>query len=342
MRQNLSPIAQTAYQDLLRSLKDETVSDIRGTPTRVERGARTYWYDTYRIGSEVRKSYIGEDTPELRERLEKNNAIAAEKEDSQRHRARMIRLLRAEGFSGVDVATGSLLNAMQKAGVFRLGGTIVGTQAFRLYEGELGVRFAFDQHAQTNDIDIASFERLSLALDDQVIEPLNQVFAGFSFEAMPSIDREKVWRWKQSRSELLLEFLTPSFDAEETLKPLPALGVYAQSLHYLNFLISDPLKVAIPYRNGILVQVPRPERFAIHKIIVADRRQTGEDSFKSRKDRAQAAALIEILAEDRPIDLLEAFEDAVSRGSRWKQRLTRSLERMPAALTVLNSIGAKF
>ena len=322
MRQNLSPIAQTAYQDLLRSLKDETVSDIRGTPTRVERGGRTYWYDTYRIGSEVRKSYIGEDTPELRERLEKNNAIAAEKEDSQRHRARMIRLLRAEGFSGVDVATGSLLNAMQKAGVFRLGGTIVGTQAFRLYEGELGVRFAFDQHAQTNDIDIASFERLSLALDDQVIEPLNQVFAGFSFEAMPSIDREKVWRWKQSRSELLLEFLTPSFDAEETLKPL--------------------LKVAIPYRNGILVQVPRPERFAIHKIIVADRRQTGEDSFKSRKDRAQAAALIEILAEDRPIDLLEAFEDAVSRGSRWKQRLTRSLERMPAALTVLNSIGAKF
>jgi len=341
MRQNLSSIAQAAYQDLLRSLKDETVSDLRGTPSRVDRGGKAYWYDTYRIGSEVRKSYIGEDSEELRERIRKIKAIAHVREDNQRHRARLIRILRAENFSGVDVATGSLLNAMQKAGVFRLGGTIVGTQAFRLYEGELGVRFAFDQHAQTNDIDIASFERLSLALDDQVIEPLVHVFSGFAFEAVPSIDHEKVWRWKQSRSELLLEFLTPSFEAEEKLKALPALGVFAQSLHYLNYLISNPIHVAIPYRTGVLVQAPRPERFAIHKIIVADRRQTGEDSFKARKDRAQAAALIEILAEDRPFDLLEAYEDAVSRGSRWQERLSRSLKRIPTTLAVLNSIGAR-
>ena len=230
MRQNLSPIAHAAYQDLLRSLKDEAVSDIRGTPTRVDRGGRTYWYDSYRIGSDVLKSYIDEDTPDLRQRMEMRTAIAEDREAKQQHRARMIRILRAEGLSGVDVATGSLLNALQKAGFFRLGGTIVGTQAFRLYEGELGVRFSFDQQAQTNDIDIASFERLSLSLDDQVLEPLNQVFAGFAFEPVPSIDPEKVWRWKQSRNEMLLEFLTPSFDAEEALKALPALGVYAQSL----------------------------------------------------------------------------------------------------------------
>lgn len=339
MRQNLSPIAHAAYQDLVRSLKDEAVSDLRGTPTRVERGGKAYWYDSYRIGNDVRKAYIGEDTPELRQRFQRGADIAAARENSQRHRSRLIRILRAEGFSGVDVATGSLLNAMQKAGVFRLGGTIVGTQAFRLYEGELGVRYAFDQAAQTNDIDIASFERLSLVLADVVSEPVTKVLADFEFDAVPSLERDKVWRWKQSRNELLLEFLTPSFEAAEGLRPLAALGVHAQSLHYLNFLIAEPIMVAVTYRSGVLVQVPRPDRFAVHKLIVADRRKEGPDSLRSAKDRAQAAFLIDILAEDRPDDLVESFEDALSRGERWRVRLLSTLKRMPETAKRLIDAG---
>lgn len=81
----------------------------------------------------------------------------------------------------MDAATGSLLNAMASAGVFRLGGTVVGTQVFRLYERELGTRLGVDQAAQTGDIDIASFERLSIALGNTVSEPLERVLQGFSF-----------------------------------------------------------------------------------------------------------------------------------------------------------------
>lgn len=341
MRHNLSPIAHAAYHDLLRSLKDDAVSELRGAPTRVERGGKAYWYDSYRIGSDVRKAYIGEDTPDLRLRLERSAAISAKREESQRHRSRLIRILRAEGFSGVDVATGSLINAMQNAGVFRLGGTIVGTQAFRLYEGELGVRYAFDQAAQTNDIDIASFERLSLVLEDVVSEPMTKVLADFEFDAVSSLERDKVWRWRQSRNELLLEFLTPSFDQAEDLRPLAALGVHAQSLHYLNFLIAEPIEVAVTYRSGVLVQVPRPERFAVHKLIIADRRKEGTDSLKSAKDRAQAAYLIDILAEDRPDDLVEAFEDALSRGARWQKRLMATLQRMPETKKRLTESGVR-
>lgn len=64
-----SPIAHSAYHDLLRSLREEAVSDLRGTPTRVERNGRAYWYDSYRVGSDVKKTYIGEDSSELRERM---------------------------------------------------------------------------------------------------------------------------------------------------------------------------------------------------------------------------------------------------------------------------------
>ena len=330
-----SPIAHSAYHDLLRSLREEAVSDLRGTPTRVERNGRAYWYDSYRVGSDVKKTYIGEDSSELRERMARTADMSEEREERRRHRARLIRILRAEGFLGVEAATGSLLGAMAAAGVFRLGGTIVGTQAFRLYEGELGVRFSFDTAAQTGDIDIASFERLSVALEDTVSEPLQKVLGDFSFAPMPALDDLKTWRWKQTRNDLLVEFLTPSFAEAEDLRPLAALGVYAQSLHYLNYLIAEPITAAIPYRNGVLVQIPRPERLAIHKLIIADRRRDGPDSLKAHKDRMQASFLIEILADDRPDDLREAYEDAMATGPHWRDRINATLKRLHGVRALL-------
>ncbi|MEL6365375.1 MAG: GSU2403 family nucleotidyltransferase fold protein [Pseudomonadota bacterium] len=326
-----SAVAHAAYIDLLRSLLDEKASEIRGTPTRVERRGRVYWYDSYRVGSDVKKRYIGEDAEALRDRLSRHQALKADAESRKDRRSRLVRLLRAEGFLPVDGATGGLLAAMATAGVFRLGGTVVGTHAFRLYEGELGVRIAFDQSAVTNDVDIASFERLSLALGDVAEPTVGEVLDDFAFDPAPSLGDVKSWRWRQTRNDVLVEFLTPSFSEEEGVRPLAALGVGAQSLHYLNYLIAEPIQAAALYRSGVLVQVPRPERFAVHKLIVADRRREGRDSLKARKDRLQAEFLIDVLAEDRPDDLREAYEDAMGRGARWVERLERSLKSSPDA-----------
>jgi hypothetical protein len=87
------------------------------------------------------------------------------------------------------------------------------------------------------------------------------------------------------------------------------------------------------------VQIPRPERFAIHKLIVASRRQGGPEVAKARKDRAQAAFLIRILTEDRPDDLVEAYEHALSQGPRWRDRIASSLERMPVARDLLRGVS---
>lgn len=123
--------------------------------------------------------------------------------------------------------SGSLLAALAKVGVFRLGGTIVGTHAFRLYEGVRGGRYAFDQSALTNDLDIASFERLSLALDDATSPDVSRVLADFAFEPVPTLEAGATWRWRQTRGSALVEFLTPSFEDEEGVRPLEALGVHA-------------------------------------------------------------------------------------------------------------------
>jgi hypothetical protein len=324
-----SSTAHAAYHDLVRGLQDEAVMEVRGAPHIVTRAGKSYWYDTYRVGNDVGRSYIGEDSPELRVRMARVKETKEKETERRARRARLIRILRAEGFLGVEGGIGSLVAGLAKAGVFRLGGTLVGTVAFRLYEGELGLRYGFEQAAQTNDIDIASFERLSLALEDAVSEPLQKVLGDFAFDPVPSLQPDAVWRWRQTRSDTLVEFLTPSFDEAEDLRPLPALGVHAQSLHFLNYLIAEPIKAAVAYRSGVLVQIPRPERFAIHKLIVSDRRREGPDSLKALKDRRQAAFLIDALAEDRPEDLREAYEDAMNRGPRWRERLERALKRLP-------------
>jgi hypothetical protein len=321
-----SPTAHAAYNDLLRLLRDDEVSAIRGTPTRVVRGNRVYWYDTYRVGTEVQKHYIGEETEELLIRLDRHEKLKQEQKTRASERMRLVRLLRAEGFLSVDAGTGSFLNALAGAGVFRLGGTLVGTHAFRLYEGLLGIRYSLDDAAMTRDIDIASFEKLSLVVDDSVSPSLEEVFRDFSFEPVGSLAHERTWRWRQGREDTLVEFLTPSFEEDEGLRHLPSLGVDAQSLHYLNYLLSEPEKAAVLYRSGVLVQVPRPERFAVHKLIVSTRRS---DRLKALKDLRQAEFLIAVLAQDRPDELAAAWDIAWSQGKRWRERLEKALDRSP-------------
>lgn len=331
-------IAHAAYHDLVSLLLDEAVSEIKGAPTLRERDGRRYWYDRYRIGDQIAERYLGEDADALRQRIETHESLRENRDAGRKERARLVRLLRGEGFLGMDNATGSLIHALSKAGLFRLGGTLVGTNAFRAYEGELGIRLKLNQLAMTNDIDIASFEKLSLAIGDTTLPSVDETLKGFEFDPVPSTEPGQVWRWRQSRSKTLVEFLTPSFEEDEGLKPLSALGVSAQSLHYLNYLISAPIPSAAIYRDGALIQIPRPERFAIHKLIVSDRRRDGTNSLKSRKDLQQAQLLIGVLAEDRPTDLKEAYEHALAVGPQWRKRIERALDRAPRAADLINSV----
>ena len=324
----LSSISRSAYTDLVRLMKDDLMAGAEGKPALKQRGGRGYWYAARRVGSEMRFSYLGEDSEETRARVGRIAELREAAGERRKERSRLVRLLRAEGMTPVDRATGSILSALADAGTFRLGGTLVGTNAFRLYEGELGLRLPLGGMATTGDIDVAQFEKLSVALEDRVDPSLAQTFTDLKFEPVPALDRGRTWRWTQGGSGQLVEFLTPAF-GEETLRELPALGVSAQALNYLNFLIAEPVPAAALYRSGVLVQIPRPERFAVHKLIVADRRRDGAGSLKAAKDREQAAFLVEALAEDRPEDLAEAYRTALAVGPRWREHVSRSLARLP-------------
>lgn len=77
--------------------------------------------------------------------------------------------------------------------------------------------------ANTGDIDIAQFEKLSVALQDQVDPGLTETFSELKFAPVPGLDRGRTWRWVQGGSGQLVEFLTPAF-GDESIRDLPALG----------------------------------------------------------------------------------------------------------------------
>lgn len=333
------PLAiQTAYQDLLEAHKMRAVSELGGTPLLKDQGAHgSYWYARQRIGDRVIDRYIGRDTDDLRKRIEKAKDELEDQKAFEKRCASLVGQLRAAGLPALDRDTGKVLNAMARVGTFRLGGTLVGTHAFRLYSAELGVRLG-EALAATEDLDIAAFENLKLVIDDKVDPSLADTFKALKLSPAPGLDRKnRPTRWIMQGGGTMVDFLAPKMREESDILMLEPLGVYAQALSFLNFLIAEPIPAVGLYRSGVLVQIPRPERYAIHKLIVAQRRAASSQA-KAQKDLAQAEALIRILVDDRPYTLAEAYETAIRTGPKWQEAIGNSLAQRPTIADIMSSL----
>jgi hypothetical protein len=320
---------QTAYADLISRLQDEAVLELGGTPVLRARRGRSYWYSVQRFADHSVERYLGPDTSEVRTRIERAQDIRTGQKQRQAERTRLVQMCQAGGLLRVDAQTGKVLFALSKAGIFRLRGVLVGTHAFRCYPGLLGVNIA-EAHAATEDIDFAAFRSVSVALDDRLEPALAEALKQIGpFIARPSLYRQPT-AWRDDESGVLVELLTPNEEAdrEEPLE-LPAMGAHAVPLRFLDYLIREPVQAAALYRSGVLVNVPQPARYAIHKLIVATRRNPSA-AARARKDIEQSAALIRVLAEDRPDELEGAFAEARERGRSWKAAVDNGVRRLPS------------
>ena len=92
--------------------------------------------------------------------------------------------------------------------------------------------------------------------------------------------------------ELTLEFLTHA-RGRESNKPISIdkLGINAQGLRFMDELRRDPIQMQF---GDIKVTIPHPADFALHKLLIANRRK---DKDKATKDRTQAVALLKTLNE---------------------------------------------
>lgn len=295
-----------------------------------EVNGRRYWYTRRRIGQRVVERYVGPETPELLHRIEAMRAEASDAKAAARGRRELTQLLRAGGYPVPDARTGRTLQALAAAGVFRLRGVLVGTHAFRCYGATLGVRLP-GQAAFTTDVDIAQFETVSIAVEDRIEPGFGEALQQAErFLPAPSLhDRAGPSAWRTPDLALSVELLTPQVgpDNDGPVR-LPALGAHATPLRFLDYLIHRTEPAAIPFGAGILVNLPLPERYACHKLIVAQRRSAAGRG-KVGKDIAQAAALLAVLLEDRPDDVADAWADLLARGPAWRRAALASHARLP-------------
>ncbi|MCH8167039.1 MAG: hypothetical protein IIC03_03815 [Proteobacteria bacterium] len=107
--------------------------------------------------------------------------------------------------------------------------------------------------------------------------------------------------------------------------------------------IARNIKLEIEYEEWVRAEDERqladPQYLNIHKLLVAQRR-TGPHRAKARKDLDQAEALIRVLAEHHPFDLLDAYEAARAKGPAWDNAIGRSLKQRPEIGGMIDAIGA--
>lgn len=344
MINHLDQATQTVFADLNQRVIDATFdADYPANGSfskRLIRG-REYWYysgyDTL-TGEKTRK-YVG---PASDAEISARATAFDRTKTALKARLESVRMLRAVGLPEPDGMTGAIVERLAKAGFFRLRGVLVGTVAFQTYPGLVGARP--DRFLQTGDVDLAQDHGISVAVDDTMEHALDQMTEiDPTFRPVPSMQGGGKTSAFVNAKGYRVEFLVPnrgSDDYQGDLTRMPALGgAAAQPLRFLDFLIRSPVRSVLLYGGGVSVTVPAPERYAVHKLIVATRRK---DREKIAKDIGQSAFLIEAMAPFHALELTDAWIEAWRRGPKWQEALTRGKAMLaPEKAAILRDVIAK-
>ena len=324
---------QTLYAELLEQLTvleaQRSIGSLKGGFTTKANRGQTYYYFQYSEPGGVRKQlYIGKESPALTKLVKswesEQDVVRADQQSIQRLCAQ----LRVGGAITTNHAHARVLRGLADAGVFRMGGVLVGTHAFAAMGNMLGIHWE-RAGLQTQDVDIASERNLDLVLPDQdamdLPDTLERLQMGFL--PVPALKPDQPsTSFKVRKSPLTVDVLTPARKRSEEYRTvnLPKFGTKGQALLYLDYLIENPQPAVVINGGGVLVNVPDPARYALHKMIVAEQRSTAEHA-KRNKDLRQAVLLISLLAEERPGDLMFAWEKLVERGPAWVGKFRKGL-----------------
>lgn len=333
---------QTLFADLQQQCMDaafdEQFPENGSFATKTLKGRKYWYYEGYQTTSGGRTKarkysiYVGpQSDPEIAKRVEDFRRVKI----GYRARRSLVMSLRDIGLPTPLAIVGDVVEALWKAGLFRLRGVLVGTLAYQTYAGLLGVRLP-SASVMTGDVDLAQFHSVSMLVADTMppmLETLQSVDK--TFREKPHLNARSPTAYV-NETGFTVDFLTPNRGSDDNLgqpTTMPALGgASAQSLRYLDFLIKGPVQSVLLHKGGIAVTVPAPERYAVHKLIVSNLRQADSASYaKARKDAVQSGLLIEALTlNSRDADLGFAWMEAWDRGPRWRKHLTAGRKRLSA------------
>lgn len=339
---DLSPSAQTAYAQLvdhaMMANMHRTVANLTGTFARKTVAGKEYWYFQYRELRElddkgkVKQIYLGPRSGRLDRLIEAKQEANAVSEKSPTP-------TQLEMQAGAAVALGNfaivpqqlkVLKRLDEYGYFHAGGVLVGTHAFACYGNMFGV--AWGNFQLTHDIDFAYGGRnLLLALPSDLQINVHDAITSLEMGFLPSskLNGTASGTYVVPESpDFRLDFLTTCGREQTELVHFPNLNLAMVPLKFMEFSLQDIQQTVVMSKNGaVLVNIPHPARYALHKLIIAGERG-GAFVTKIRKDLWQAAALLTYLVDHDPRSLGEAWVDLMGRGKGWRTRFEAGLQSM--------------
>lgn len=118
--------------------------------------------------------------------------------------------------------------------------------------------------------------------------------------------------------ELMIEFLVPERGRGSAgATDLPELGMNAQPLRFLDVALEKTIRLSF---SDVLVTVPHPAAFAIHKLLVAPRRK---NAAKRQKDIDTALAILDLIEKKHEISEVQAVTARFPKS--WKKTVVKAL-----------------
>ncbi|MBU0750817.1 MAG: nucleotidyltransferase domain-containing protein [Gammaproteobacteria bacterium] len=321
----LTLTAQTAYAQLLEvavsSLHSRTLADLPGSFAAKTVKGHKYWYYQYtEPAGKLRQAFVGPDNDAVRSlRAKKDRASLLPS---------LVPLARSAAVLGCAELLPRHLKVLARLaeyGFFRAGGVLVGTHAFLAYGNMLGVRWV--DADRTQDIDFAhAGKSVALALPHDFHIDTVEAINSLEFGLLPVGEltgKAGATYLNPREPEFRLDFLTTLHRDGDKPFHHPQLGIALQPLKFMEFSLENVQQAALLSGGQcVIVNLPQPARFALHKLIVYGERQ-GTFATKSAKDLVQAAALLSCLKERRAWEVEDAWEDLLSRGKGWRTRVAR-------------------
>ena len=314
----LTPTVQTLHAELVQQVEN---APIAGTVYRRRRDGIEYYYAKVPVGGERIDAFIGRvgDPGAEAQAVSLRQGMARARE-----RRRIITMLKSAGLAAPDRMLGCALDAIAHAGLFRNGAVVVGTAAYLLSEPHVGRRLPAPT-LMTGDLDLATVD---VALAAEPPEPMETILrrADSTFSPVMQLNPRRPPSRFRNADGYLVDMVTPQRTRSQTNPvPLRALDAGAAPLQHLDWLVEHPVTAVALWGAGVSVRIPQPARFAVHKLILAQRRGPADRS-KRGKDLAQADALMTALDVSDPFALQDAIEDARAMGrAGWSDPIDRSL-----------------
>lgn len=176
-----------------------------------------------------------------------------------------------------------------------------------------GVHFIDQASIKTRDIDFLIANPASISKEVNIpalLEDLGFVTAFKGNKGYIKLDHP----------DLLLEFLVPE-KGRGTDKPvhLPKLGMNAVALRFLSFLSANTIKVKV---EDFYVNLPHPANFALHKLIIFQRRLKQD---KALKDRNTAIDILRALINKGDSEIIKKAFDSVPK--KWQGKMLDGLDK---------------